>query len=113
MTWQKVADMADLEVDTPAVAELEEPVCVVRVDDDTVYAVHDVCSHQYYELHDGYVDDCSIECPLHGSSFDLRTGEPDSLPAVQPIPTYAVRVTGGEVQVDPDHQTNDAPVPQH
>jgi 3-phenylpropionate/trans-cinnamate dioxygenase ferredoxin subunit len=113
VSWQTVAELADLKVGQPVRAELGVPVCVVRVDDDAVHAVHDVCSHQYYELHEGYVDDCSIECALHGSSFDLRTGAPDSLPAVKPIPTYAVRIEDGRVQVDPEHQTNDAPVPQH
>jgi 3-phenylpropionate/trans-cinnamate dioxygenase ferredoxin subunit len=113
VSWETVAALDDLKVGQPVRAELDVPVCVVRVDDDTVYAVHDVCSHQYYELHEGYVDDCSIECALHGSSFDLRTGAPDSLPAVRPIPTYAVRIEAGQVQVDADDQTNDAPVPLH
>jgi 3-phenylpropionate/trans-cinnamate dioxygenase ferredoxin subunit len=75
--------------------------------------VHDVCSHQYYELHEGFVDGAEIECALHGSSFDLATGEPDSLPATQPIPTYAVKISGGAVWVDTEQQTNDAPVPRH
>ncbi len=113
MTWQKVADMADLVVGSPTLAELGEPVCVVRVDDDTVYAVHDVCSHQYYELHEGWVEDRTIECALHGSMFDLRTGQPDSLPAVRPIPTYATKIADGAVWVDLAQQTNDAPVPRH
>ena len=113
MSWEKVAELDALPVGEPVLAEMDEPVCVVRVDDDTVLAVHNVCSHQYYELHEGYVDDCEIECALHGSMFDLRTGAPDSLPAVRPIPTYAVKVAGGAVWVDTAQQTNDAPVPQH
>ncbi|HSK96027.1 MAG TPA: non-heme iron oxygenase ferredoxin subunit [Euzebyales bacterium] len=113
MSWQKVAELEELEVGRPQLAELAEPVCVVRVDADVVYAVHNVCSHQFYELHEGYVDDSEIECALHGSNFDLATGAPDSLPAVRPIPTYAVKVSGGAVYVDVEQQTNDAPVPQH
>lgn len=113
MTWEKVADVDDLTVDRPAHVALREPVCVVRLADDTVHAVHDVCSHQYYELHEGWVDDGHIECALHGSSFDLRTGRPDSLPAVRPIPTYATKIADGAVWVDIEQQTNDAPVPNH
>ena len=113
MAWQRIAELDELEVGKPTLAQLKQPICVVRIDNDVVFAVHDVCSHQYYELHEGYVDGCSIECALHGSSFDLRTGAPDSLPAVRPIPTYAVRIAAGQVQVDSGHQPNDAPVPQH
>ena len=113
MSWQKVAELGELEVGKPHFAQLDQPLCVVRVDDQLVFAVHNVCSHQYYELHEGYVDNQTIECALHGSSFDLETGDPDSLPAVQPIPTYAVKVDGGAVWVDIDRQTNDAPIPRH
>ena len=113
MSWTKVADLDDLAVGQPAHVALDEPVCVVRVDNDTVHAVHDVCSHQYYELHEGWVDDSSIECALHGSTFDLRTGRPDTLPAVTPIPTYATKIADGAVWVDLEQQTNAAPVPRH
>ncbi len=113
MSWQRIAELSELPLGQPVYADLSEPVCVVRSSDDSVHAVHDVCSHQYYELHEGYVDDGHIECALHGSSFDLRTGRPDSLPAVTPIPTYAVKVIDGGVWVDAEQQTNDAPVPRH
>lgn len=113
MSWEKVAELADLPVGQPKLADLAEPVCVVRIDEEIVHAVHDVCSHQYYELHEGWVDGCQIECALHGSSFDLRTGQPDSLPAVKPIPTYAAKIADGGIWVDVEQQTNDASVPRH
>lgn len=113
MSWEKVAELDELEVGRPALAELEQPICVVRIDRDVVYAVHNVCSHEYYELHEGYVDDRDIECALHGSMFDLQTGEPDSLPATRPIPTYAIKISGGAVWVDVEQQTNDASIPEH
>ena len=97
--------------------ELDEPLCVVRTGEDQVFAVHDVCSHQEWSLAEGWVDDIDgrphIECGLHGSSFDLADGSPDTLPAVKPIPTYAAKVEDGAVWVDLAQQTNDAPVPQH
>ena len=113
MSWERVTDLTALPVGQPMLAELAEPVCVVRTDDNTVRAVHNVCSHQYYELHEGWVDDCHLECALHGSSFDLRTGRPDSLPAVAPIPTYAAKIADGGVWVDVEQPTNDASVPRH
>jgi 3-phenylpropionate/trans-cinnamate dioxygenase ferredoxin subunit len=69
---------------------------------ETFYATTDVCSHEYSELSEGYLDpdDCTIECPLHGSRFDIRTGAVLSLPAYEPIATYAVRVDGEDVLVE-------------
>jgi 3-phenylpropionate/trans-cinnamate dioxygenase ferredoxin subunit len=65
----------------------------------TFYALDDTCSHQEASLSEGDldVDRCAIECPLHGSSFDLRTGEPLSLPAVEPVRAHHVEVDGDGV----------------
>jgi 3-phenylpropionate/trans-cinnamate dioxygenase ferredoxin component len=65
-----------------------------------VFAIHDVCSHADVPLSDGEVDDCEIECWLHGSRFDLRTGKPTGPPATTPVPVYPVRVDGDDVLVD-------------
>jgi 3-phenylpropionate/trans-cinnamate dioxygenase ferredoxin component len=72
----------------------------VRIGDD-FYAIGDQCSHENYSLAEGdvFTDECEIECWKHGSTFDLRTGEPQSLPAVKPVPTYAVTVEDGDVKV--------------
>lgn len=69
------------------------PVAVVR-QGDAVYAVSDVCSHAEVSLSEGDVSDCQIECWLHGSRFDLRTGEPSGPPAFEPIATYPVQIEG-------------------
>jgi 3-phenylpropionate/trans-cinnamate dioxygenase ferredoxin subunit len=60
----------------------------------TFYALDDTCSHQEASLSEGDLDldRCAIECPLHGSSFDLRTGEPLSLPAVEPVRAHHLEV---------------------
>jgi 3-phenylpropionate/trans-cinnamate dioxygenase ferredoxin component len=75
---------------------------VVRIGDDGWYVLGDRCSHAEASLSEGelLVDVCEIECPRHGSSFSLLTGEPDSLPATKPQPTYAVRVDGDDVIVE-------------
>jgi len=73
---------------------------VVRIGDDW-YVIGDRCSHEDYSLADGMVweDECEIECPKHGSTFSLTTGDPQTLPATRPVPVYAVRVDGRDVVV--------------
>jgi 3-phenylpropionate/trans-cinnamate dioxygenase ferredoxin subunit len=73
-------------------------VAVVRIGTD-VYAIGDRCSHQDISLSEGEVDpdDRTIECWKHGSTFDLRTGKPLSLPATRPVPVYEVTVRDGRV----------------
>ena len=77
------------------------PVCVARIGDD-FFAIGDVCSHGDFPLSDGPVweDECTIECPKHGSAFSLTTGVPTSLPAIRPVPVFAVRVDGDDVIVE-------------
>jgi len=70
------------------------PVVVVRIGDE-VFALADRCSHADVALSEGDVEDCTIECWLHGSAFDLRTGEPLTPPASTPVRTYVTRVTDG------------------
>jgi len=75
------------------------PLCIARSGGD-VFALRDVCSHADVPLSEGEVEDGKIECWLHGSLFDLRTGEPDGLPATRPVPTYPVTIEGDDVLVD-------------
>jgi 3-phenylpropionate/trans-cinnamate dioxygenase ferredoxin subunit len=77
-------------------------VAVVRDEDGELHAISDVCSHGAVSLSDGEVDGCTIECWLHGSRFDLRTGKPLSPPAVRPVPVYPLTVDGEQVLVDVD-----------
>jgi len=75
-------------------------IALVRIDDD-FYAIGDRCSHEDYSLAEGEVwaQECEIECPRHGSTFDLRTGEPCSLPATTPVPVFVTEVVGEDVAV--------------
>ena len=66
------------------------------------YAVHDECSHAAVALSEGEVDGCTLECWLHGSRFDLRTGEPTGLPATEPVPVYPVEIRDGDIYVSTD-----------
>ncbi len=114
MTFVRACTLDELAVGTARLVEIDGlPICLVRVDEDVVKAVHNTCSHEDYPLHEGWVDDNEIECALHGSTFDLDSGQPKCLPAVRPIPTYAAKLDDGGVWVDVDQQLNDAPVPDH
>jgi 3-phenylpropionate/trans-cinnamate dioxygenase ferredoxin component len=69
-----------------------------------VLAVEDRCSHDDGDLMEGDVDEetCTVECPRHGSEFDLRTGKPLNLPAYVPIDTYPVTIVDGVIKVEVD-----------
>lgn len=73
---------------------------IAQVGED-VYAVEDLCSHEDYPLSYGCLDHDRIKCSLHGSRFDLKTGEPMDEPADQPIATFAVVISEGQIWVDP------------
>lgn len=99
MSFVKVCALADVPDEGALAVEIEDtPVAVVRAGDD-VYALRDVCSHAEVALSEGEVYDHTIECWLHGSCFDLRTGKPTNPPATQPVPTYRVKIEGDDVYV--------------
>jgi len=77
------------------------PVAVVRIGDD-VYAIGDTCSHGEVSLSEGEVlcKEKELECWKHGSSFSLVTGEPQTLPALKPVPVFVARVVDGNVEID-------------
>jgi 3-phenylpropionate/trans-cinnamate dioxygenase ferredoxin subunit len=68
----------------------------------TIYAIEDRCSHDDGPLVEGrlHEDRCAVECPRHGSEFDLRTGRPLTLPAYEPVETFPVHVEDGIVKVE-------------
>ena len=74
------------------------PVAVVR-SGENLYAISDICSHAEVSLSQGDIYDNTIECWLHGSCFDLRTGNPTGPPATEPVPTYQVKIQGDDVYV--------------
>ena len=81
-------------------------VAVVRDSEGAWHAISDICSHGQVSLSDGDVEGCTIECWLHGSTFDLRTGETMARPATRPGPVYPVTIDGERVRVDIDITAN-------
>lgn len=115
MAEQPVLALDALEPNVPHRVDVDGvPVCLVRTGDDTVKAIHDTCSHQEWSLADGgAVWGDGVECSLHGSTFDLDTGRPASLPATRAVPVFPVRVADGQIHVDVANPANDAPFPDH
>ena len=100
MTFTRACAAADVASGSALAVEVEGVEVAVVHDGDDWFAIADECSHAAIPLSEGDVEGCEIECWLHGSRFDLRTGAPLELPAVTPVRVYPVTVEGGEVFVD-------------
>jgi 3-phenylpropionate/trans-cinnamate dioxygenase ferredoxin subunit len=97
VTFQRACALADVPEDEAVAVTLEAQEIAVARNGDEVFAVEDICSHAAVALSEGEVEECTLECWLHGSRFDLRTGKPTGLPATEPVATFAA-----EVREDPD-----------
>jgi 3-phenylpropionate/trans-cinnamate dioxygenase ferredoxin subunit len=100
VTAQRVASLSDLPVGTVREAVVEGRAVVLASTQDGIFALQDRCSHGAVKLSEGELDGCTLECWLHGSRFDLRTGKPTGPPAFTPVATYAVTVSEDDVFVD-------------
>lgn len=101
MTDARLCAVSDVEPGTARRFDVDgHRIALVRIGDD-FYAIGDRCSHADVSLSEGdvLVDDIEVECWKHGSTFDLKTGEPQSLPATKPVPVYEVVVEGDDVKV--------------
>ncbi|MFI1539542.1 bifunctional 3-phenylpropionate/cinnamic acid dioxygenase ferredoxin subunit [Streptomyces anandii] len=79
--------------------DIDPPVSVFHTDDGELFAIDDTCTHQDASLADGWLEGCEVECPLHASKFDLRTGAVDAPPAKLPVRTHEVVVEDGVIHV--------------
>ena len=97
--WVRVAAAGDVKPGHLAQVLIgREPVCLGNVDGELL-AISDICSHEYIELHEGWLEGDCVECPQHGSRFSMRTGAVSGLPATKPVPAYEVKVEGDDVYV--------------
>jgi 3-phenylpropionate/trans-cinnamate dioxygenase ferredoxin component len=100
----RVCSTEDIPKGTAVSADIEgTQVAIVHAEDDNFYAIYDECSHEQIALSEGEIDGCTLECWLHGSRFNLRTGEPTGLPATVPVPVYPVEVRDGDIYVRIDN----------
>jgi 3-phenylpropionate/trans-cinnamate dioxygenase ferredoxin subunit len=96
----KVCSAADIKQGDVIAAEVNGvALAIVHCGDDSFRAVYDECSHAQIALSEGEVDGCTLECWLHGSRFDLTTGEPTGLPATEPVAIYPVEIHDGDIYV--------------
>lgn len=89
--------------------ELDPPVALFHTEEGELYAIDDTCTHQDASLADGWLEGCEVECPLHASRFDLRTGWVDAPPAKKPVRTHEVSVQDGEVYLTLSTQAPNLP----
>lgn len=78
-----------------------EDIALVHAEEGGFYALDDECSHEDYPLSEGFVEDCTLECPQHASAFCLKTGAPETLPATQPVKTHLVTIEEGNLILHP------------
>ena len=100
-TWVEVGRIEDVPPGHAARVEIDDvPVAIFNIDGE-FFCVDDTCTHAEASLSDGDLDisRCAIECPLHGSAFDLRTGDPLSLPAVEPVHVHHIDTSDGFIRV--------------
>jgi 3-phenylpropionate/trans-cinnamate dioxygenase ferredoxin subunit len=98
-SYVRACALADVPEDGALGVEIgDTPVAIVRVGSE-LFALRDVCSHEEVPLSEGEIYDHTVECWLHGSCFDLRTGKPTGPPATRPVPTYPVKTEGDDVYV--------------
>ena len=106
MSFERVCSVSEVSTDEAlAVIAGEWDVAIAR-NGDEFFAIQDVCSHAEVALSEGEVTDCTIECWMHGSRFDLRTGKPTGLPATEPVATFPIEVRGDDIYVDATQSLN-------
>ena len=104
MSYERACAVADLKDDEALGVVVDgQDVAVAKLGEE-VFAIEDQCSHAMVALSEGEVEvsggECTIECWLHGSRFDLRSGKPTGLPATTPVATFPVEIRDGDVYVD-------------
>jgi 3-phenylpropionate/trans-cinnamate dioxygenase ferredoxin component len=101
--WVRVCSTSDVPAGEVRRFEVDHrPFAVVNLGEEGFRVVDSICSHAHYFLDEGEVDvdDETIECPKHGSTFDLNTGKPTTLPATQPVERFDAKVEGDDVLIE-------------
>lgn len=99
--WVRVAAAGDIaEGEILAVEVNGEPVALYRLDGGEIRATHNICTHEFACLSDGWLEGDVVECPLHGGQFNVRTGEGLGPPIESPLAVYPTRVDGDDIFID-------------
>ena len=100
MAFERACAPDEVPADEALAVTVGDLTVAIARDGDEFFAVEDLCSHAAVALSEGDVADCQIECWLHGSRFDLRTGKPTGLPATEPVAVFPVEVRDDGIYVD-------------
>jgi 3-phenylpropionate/trans-cinnamate dioxygenase ferredoxin subunit len=106
MAFERVCSLSEVEEDEALGVTVGAYDVAIARHGEEVFALQNMCSHAAVALSEGEVEDCTVECWLHGSRFDLRTGKPTGLPATEPVATFPVDVRDGDVYVDTETTLN-------
>ena len=99
MAFEKACSLDEFREGEAIGAKIGDQEVAIARDGDELFAVEDICSHAAVALSEGEIEGCTLECWLHGSRFDLRTGEPSGPPAIEPVATFSVEIRDGDIYV--------------
>ncbi|MGD8526262.1 MAG: non-heme iron oxygenase ferredoxin subunit [Thioalkalispiraceae bacterium] len=97
--FSPVADLEALKTGKMLRVKVGDQAILLANVDGEIYAVEDMCSHEDASLYNGALKGRCVECPLHGSHFDLKTGQPQQEPATEAIQTFAVKIDNDKICV--------------
>ena len=101
MAKVRVASVDEVPLESLKAVRVDETeICLAHAEDGNFYAINDVCTHENFLLSMGELFEMDVECPQHGSRFNLVTGKVTGLPAVIPAKTYPVSVEGDDVYIE-------------
>ena len=110
MAYELACAVSDVPTDEPLAVKVGRyDVAIARCgpsDGEEFFALQDLCSHAAVALSEGEVEDCMVECWLHGSRFDLRTGKPTGMPAIEAVATFPIEVRDDGIYVDVESPLN-------
>jgi len=99
--WIKACNVKDVSEEEPCCVEMSDGkmVAVYKVGEE-YFSTDDLCTHGNASLSEGWQEGDKIECPFHGGSFHIKTGEPANYPCVKPLRTYPVKVDGDDIIIE-------------
>ena len=100
--WVDVAGVSDIEPGTYRVVDVDDVMIAVFNIDGEIFAIEDVCTHDYSTLTGGPISGCEITCPRHGARFNIKTGEALCAPAYEAVTTFPVQIEGDTIRVMDD-----------
>ena len=93
----KIANLTDVKQGKMFRSKINDHAILLANINNEIFAIDDVCTHEDASLYQGALKGFCVECPLHGSHFDFRTGKPDGNPATEAVKTYKTEIKNNEI----------------